>query len=393
MEQTKKTIGDLLTGRSEKEREDLEEVQVPPEPEQQAEPEPDPEEPGEPQQQQAENDYSPIYVDGKEVLVKKRSLPASFKMGRDFITRQGGMEEQLVNAASTMKFESFNIPELEAVINASISKGTTARTFRQLLFALAQTLANQSHEVKNTRDYTGLIVDGIRPNGKGVPSLSTGGSDYNYAEIEVSLYELIKLAFGTDSPKAEHYAEINKALFILKNTSIEIPFLDRIERHALVLIPKERGEKGTGDNRLTIILHPVFAMRTAKNYALHPQDANKRLALAVKQPTHPYYALRDLLGIQDKRKPFTRTLSQLADDMGIKQELKKNRKRILEGTLPKAFKAMVDIKMLLALPKVKNINGEPVYTFLLNEDYTKPLEASTDEEPEKTKDEAGDDAQ
>lgn len=320
-------------------------------------------------------------------------IPPEFKMARDFITRQDNMEKQLVTAATSIKFDTFDIPELEAAVSASISKGATPRTFRQLFFALAQTLANQSHALKNTKDYTGLIVDGCRPNGNGVLSVESDGVAYNYAEIEVSLYELIKLAFGTDTPKAVHYAEINKALFILKNTTIEIPFKDRVERHALVLIPKESGKKGTGDNRLTIVLHPVFAMRTAKNYALHPQDANRRLALAVKQPTHPYYALRDLLGIQDKRKPFTRTLSQLAEDMGIKQELKKNRKRILEGTLPKAFKAMVDIRMLQALPKVKNINGEPVYTFLLNKDYTKPLEASTDEEPEKTKDEAGDNTQ
>lgn len=328
------------------------------------------------------NNASSVKIDrsfievGKEKQPKRKRPPKDFKIGRAIIQSQSNLEQQLFDVLETKEKREFVI--------SGVAKSITPKLLHQTIFAIGQVLSNTSYQYGNEKDYTGMAVDGECIRTKKEPLIGQEKNDkgeivekeYHYAEIKTSLRELAKFAFGTDEPTGLQRQEIEKALYALQNEGVSIPFDGKIYNKSLVWIEGWVTRENENDlKELYLVLNPIFGKMAAKNYAKHPQDASKRLSNAVSQVTIDHLRLRDLLAMQQvKKEPFRRYISELLEYLGLTEEYKKNKKRVMDVKLPKLFKAMVDIKLLNSMPKIETgIKGELEFVFDINKDYSKPL--------------------
>ena len=309
-------------------------------------------------------------------LPVRRKPPKEVKIGRDFMTRQEEIETQLFDALDDVLAK----PEMSSVVIGGVTKTISGKLLRQVFHALGQVLSNDSYKYSNEKEHTGIAVQGEikrinEPNITLQPQ-RINEKNYYHSQIRTSLRELAKLAFGVDNPTGEQYKEVNKTLIALQNEGLQIKYQGtEVQKSLLWVEGRTIRNYKTQEQELSIVLNPLFAMNAAKNYALHPQDANRRIAQAVKQPTEAHYILRDILAMQDKRKPFRIYITTLLQKLDLIDEYKKNKKRVMESKLPKLFQAMVDIKLIEALPTLETgFKGELEYKFILDKKYAKPLE-------------------
>ena len=307
---------------------------------------------------------------------RRKTPPKNFKIGREFLTRQEDIEICIFDALDNMVETK---PDIRNVVIGGVTNTISGKLLRQVFHALGQVLSNDSYKYENTEEHTGLAVrgqiDGIDHPNAVIPPMKINGANYYHSHIITSLRELAKLAFGVDNPTGEQYKEINKTLIALQNDGLQIKYQgSEVQKSLLWIEGRTTRNYKTQEQELSIVLNPIFAMNAAKSYALHPQDANRRIAQAVKQPTEAHYILRDILAMQDKRKPFRIYITTLLQKLNLMEMYKKNRKRVMEEKLPKLFQTMKDIKLIEDLPKIETgVKGELEYIFILDKKYTKPL--------------------
>ena len=140
------------------------------------------------------------------------------------------------------------------------------------------------------------------------------------------------------------------------------------KRRALLWLKGYDYDSRTKAKVYNIVLTAIYSKDIRDNFALHKNGVLNMIG----RVTDEKVELLSLLGMQDKRKPFVAHLYKLLEKLGLEDEYKKNKKRVLKR-LEGDFKSMVDCGIITQLPKAEqDLKGNVIkYTFLLNPDYGK----------------------
>lgn len=244
--------------------------------------------------------------------------------------------------------------------------GVTLLSIKRVDFALRELLYIQSYQNGNTKEFTGLAKGGKLTDGTLTPTELIEGKEYKCAEIKVQLSEIAKRAFGSSSYTNRQITEIT-----LRAMQVGLTFRNIYgdeKRRALLWLKGYDYDSRTKAKVYNIVLTAIYSKDIRDNFALHKNGVLNMIG----RVTDEKVELLSLLGMQDKRKPFVAHLYKLLEKLGLEDEYKKNKKRVLKR-LEGDFKSMVDCGIITQLPKAEqDLKGNVIkYTFLLNPDYGK----------------------
>lgn len=304
-----------------------------------------------------------VWAGGKEL---QKPVPAGAKYGRFFeVKRKEDIEPTL-------------FPELESksskyeIIIGNKKDGVKPLDVKRVGFALREALYNQSYQTGHTKDNTGIVVDGKFTDGTTAQPVTIDGKQYTSGEVRVKLSDLAYSAYGrTDGYSRIKAEKTLQALndphgFIIKDAAG-----NQIGRSLLHLEAFYYDAK-TGAKIYDIKLHPIWTKDVATNFALHKQ----KVLTLIGRVTDAKFELLNLLGQQDKRKPCTRYIGKLLEEIGLYDAYKKDKTRTYKQ-LKEAIKSMIDCGILLRYEEEKT-NGTIRYNFYLNPNYGKREKQPTD---------------
>lgn len=296
------------------------------------------------------------WIGGKEL---QKPVPAGAKYGRFFeVKRKEDIEPTL-------------FPELETkgkkyeIIIGSKKDGVKPLDVKRVGFALREALYNQSYQTGHAKDNTGIVADGKFTDGTDAQPVTIDGKPYSSGEVQVKLSDLAFSAYGrTDSYSRKKTEKTLQALndphgFVIRDSEG-----NQIGRSLLHLEAFYYDAK-TGAKVYDIKLHPIWTKDVATNFALHKQ----KVLTLIGRLTDAKFELLNLLGQQDKRKPCTRYIGKLLEEIGLYDAYKKDKARTYRQ-LKEAVKSMVDCGIVLKYEEIK-IDGTLKYIFYLNPNYGK----------------------
>lgn len=296
------------------------------------------------------------WADGKEL---QKPVPAGAKYGRFFDVKRKEIEPTLFPELENNKSKKFEI------IIGSKKDGVKPLDVKRVGFALREALYNQSYQTGHAKDNTGIVTDGKFTDGTDAQPVNIDGKLYSSGEVQVKLSDLAYSAYGrTDGYSRIKTEKTLKALndphgFIIKDTKG-----NQIGRSLLHLEGFYYDAK-TGAKVYDIKLHPIWTKDVATNFALHKQ----KVLTLIGRLTDAKFELLNLLGQQDKKKPFIRYIGTLLEEIGLYDAYKANKTRTKKQFID-AIKSMIDCGIVLSYEETK-IDGTLKYIFHLNPNYGK----------------------
>lgn len=295
-------------------------------------------------------------------LDNTKKLPANFNMGRAVGLQLAALERDLFTDSEEKESGNAIVSGIETKINDY--------DFRAFSMGIAKILYNQSYQSGNVDTNSGLIKEVAQ----GITPKTPNAEKYYNGTVVVTLNDICRDAYGTDTPSTEQRRAITKLLKTLHHNEVHIDFPNGDSLDAVLCATMTRYKRAS-DSAITysLSLHPIFTYAVTSNFAPFPQDTTKRLALATKRQTAAHLRLLTLLGMQDKRKPYVRTYTELLKDMGLTDAYKANPTRTEKQTI-EIFKTMKDIGIVSdckidRLPTKRKKIAK--VTFVLNEAFSK----------------------
>lgn len=258
------------------------------------------------------------YIDDRKLLENldtSKHLPATYKIGRNAIIQLAKVDPNLFTHIEEKESGNYIVRGIERKVNDY--------DFNAFSFAIAKILYNQSYQSGNDDINTGLK----RTKATTLSNTSSTNKEYFSGSVAVSLNDLCREAYGGDIT-TEKRRNMEVLLNALHNNKVHIDFPNGDAYDAVLCATMGKYIRRT-DKAIfyELQLHPIFSEAVSNNFALFPQETIQRLAQIAPRQTAAHLRLLKLLGMQDKRKPFTRYIGELADDMGLADNLKKDRGR------------------------------------------------------------------
>lgn len=251
---------------------------------------------------------TPLIVELLE-KAEQHPTPDTFKLGREATLQLAKWERNLFTDQEERESGNY--------IVSGLPKKITDMDFNAFYFAVGQTLYNQSHQSGNTDTNTGLT--------KRVAKNISESSSHTYynGEIVSSLKDLCRYGYGEEEPTTAQRKAMISLIDTIHETPVTITFPngDTFEATLCARMGVYTRAKD-GAKLYHLILNPIFCENVKKNFAEFPQNLTKRLAAVTKKRKPTHYRLIRLLGLQDKRKPFIRTMEVLLNELGLKEAYK-----------------------------------------------------------------------
>ena len=306
---------------------------------------------------------------GNQNLLAKLSKPepTGIKYGRSYEMQRRPLQLSLFDAIGFLPDSDKGQLTITIGEKEERDLGVTLLSLKKVDFALREALYIQSYQSGNTKEYTGLARGGRLTDGTKIAKEKIDGKEYNAAEIRVKISDLAFRAFGVNSYTTRKQTEITLRA-MQTGFTCRTAYGDEKRRSLLWLKGYDYDSK-TKAKYQTIVLTAIYSKDIQNNFALHRNGVLGMLG----RVTDEKIELLSLLGIQDKRKPFVVYLYSLLDKLGLADEYKKNKKRVLKRLESDDFPSMVSCGIITQLPKVgKDLKGNVIkYTFILNPDYGK----------------------
>ena len=244
----------------------------------------------------------------------EKSLPTSWKMGRDAALQLAAVERTL--------FTDLEERESGNYIISGLTKKITELDFTAFSFAVAQILYNQSY-LSGNKD----INSGISRKKNDIISEQIGAAAYS-GVIVVTLNELCRLGYGVAEPSTEHKKKITALINTLHKTPVKIKFPngDELENYLCWIISKYTRAKD-GAILYNLKLNPILGSRIQNQFGELPQDITERLSKATKKKSVAHYNLIRWLSVQDKRYTHTLYIDKIISILRMEEDYKKNRSR------------------------------------------------------------------
>lgn len=243
------------------------------------------------------------------------TLKETFKYGREGELQLAKVDRDL--------FTEIEEKDSGNYIVSGIERKVTLFDFESLSLGLGRILYNQSVTFGNEKENSGISK------GKAVALNEQSNGDYYKGEIVVTLNEICRSSYGGKAPTTAEKKAIEALLATLHHQPVKITFPngDSLEVPLCVTLGKYKRKKDEA-TFYHLRLHPIFCHNVQKNFSEFPQDIMERLMAATKRTSPQHLRLLKLLGRQDKRKPFYRTIETLCEELMIDWEVfKKNRAR------------------------------------------------------------------
>lgn len=295
-----------------------------------------------------------------------RRKPKTYKLGRAWLRQAPAVQKNLLYCLT-------HPDESGGQIVQGLPKGVSEYTLSAFIQAAQQTLYNQSVMAHNDDINSGFARE-----------KSTRLSDSYQGNILVTLNDLCRLGFGSKDPSTRERREMDRMVRLLHCFPVSIKYPEGVYSFP-VCITAGKFERET-DKSITyhLILNPIFCGKEMlKNFGEFPQDATRRVRLAAEtvgkrkgvkiQMTATLNDLMQLIGMQDKRKPFVCTMDNLVRQLGTWEDYRKNRKRISDQ-LRTYFDVLKEARllnpdMLLNPEEYIDDDGSLVLVFHLNKDF------------------------
>lgn len=301
-----------------------------------------------------------------------KEIPSNFKLGRDAALQLSAVERDL--------FTDMREAQSGNYIISGLQKYVTELDFTAFTFAVGQILYNQSYQSGNTDTNSGLtkkIAERI--------TRDTGITSYN-GEIVTSLYELCRLAYGTE-PTTELKKKMATLIDTIDKKPVEIryPNGDKLESKLCSTINKYTRERD-GAIFYNLYLNPIFGSNVKKNFGELPQDIIAKLDKACKDKKQrkqaAHYLLLRWLSVQDKRSSHTLTIDKIVQELRMEDYYTKNR-GMADKQLLSICETMKNIGILSKYDAVYKTTGKRKYieriTFHLNQNFIR-LQAKKDKD-------------
>lgn len=264
-----------------------------------------------------------------EKLDETKKLPANFNYGRGVGLQLAAIERDL-----------FTDQNEQNSGNAVVS-GIKVNEYDFIAFfvGISKILFNQSYQSGNAETNSGLAkIGAYRYNGI---------THYN-GTVVATLNDICREAYGTDKPSTEQRKSIETLLTILHNNKVHIEYPNGDKDDAILCATMNKyTRKADGSTTYHLTLNHLLTDLLSKGFGSLPQNTTKLLEQHTKRQSAAHLKLLTLLGQQDKRKPFVRTLDQILVDMGIEGEYNANPSRTQE----KIKKIINDIGKMGAITK------------------------------------------
>lgn len=282
--------------------------------------------------------------------------PPTFKVGRAAAIQLAKVERNLFTDIEERASGNY--------IVSGLPRNITETDFYAFGLAVSQLLYNQSVQSGNTETNTGLKKK------RAVKASKTGETRYSGC-VQVTLNNLCRLAYGvTDDVGAIRKRGMESLIETLNTNDVTITFLNGDTLKAPLCSRMVYKEKATGAKAYILTLNPIFCEDVKRNFSLFPQDITLRLSAATERKTKAHYKLLNLLGMQDKRKPFIRTIGTLFEELGLDTK----RASRSEVQLISVCEDMVKIGIITGYETEKGRlgrrqNAVKKVTFYLNKDF------------------------
>lgn len=233
--------------------------------------------------------------------------PDTFKIGREVSFQLAKVERDL--------FTDMEERESGNYIVSGIERKVSLTDFEAFRLGIGQILYNQSYQSDNKDTNSGVSKTKARKLSKDT------GHTYYVGEVIFSLNDLCRYAFGTEPTKRDKEA-IATLIDTLHDTPVIIQFPNG-DIAEMPLASKMGKFTRAKDGAISywLYLNPIFCENVKNNFAEYPQDFTKNLAEVMKENkvrrTGAIYLLVELLGKQDKRQTFIRTIGQLLYDLNL----------------------------------------------------------------------------
>ena len=299
----------------------------------------------------------------QEMDEKGKKLPYSYKVQRQTLFDLAKTQRNLftdMEEAEKMKSGKYVIKT-----NDEIRRAVTDYDICCFFSAVAQVLYNQSYKMGHEKMNTGLTETETKK------KVEDGGKFVG--DICESAQTFGELAYGT-KPNGRQLATMSRLIDILYNTEIEIRSQDSKGKTLKVtdtLIQFKRKFEYDGSVYYHLHLHPIFCKNVAKGYALFPQDMSEKLRKVTKRANAKHYYLIWLLGVQDKRKPYTVAWGELIQALHCEEAYRKDNAKTRDSIL-RACESVKELGVIDGFSILRNADESIVsVTFQLNPEYGK----------------------
>lgn len=295
----------------------------------------------------------------------------TFKISRRYLLHAPAIERNL--------FSELTEPTEETdIVISGLTKKVSELDLASLTFAVGKILYDQSHTARNEEYNTGLYS---AEDAKTTDGLRRGGY------IVTSIIDLCRIAYGTKDPTSAQKKKMKSLIELVDTTPVTFTFPngDRLDSKIFTTMNGFTKADG-GATYIDLAINPIFCGNFLKNdYGLFPHDSTLRLTEALRsrgeRPTAQHYWLMEWLSAQRETKPKAIGLDNLLRNLNLTEYYRKDRKKA-EKKLESLFASMRGIGLLRSdldenpVRGFRQADAEPMFTFYINPDWSKPTSSN-----------------